>query len=111
MSLLTATLWAGSIRFPDVASQAGLNDAFYCGIDEEKNYILESLGGGVALFDFNRDGYLDAFFVTGSRFDGFPEGKEPTNPPLPQQPGRHVHPGDRESRFGTVGLGTGCMRG
>ena len=42
MSLLSATLWAGSIRFPDVASQAGLTDTFYCGIDEEKNYILES---------------------------------------------------------------------
>ena len=79
MSLLTGTLWAESIRFPDVASLSGLDDVFYCGIDEEKNYILESLGGGVALFDVNRDGYLDAFFVTGSRFGGFPDREEPTN--------------------------------
>ena len=101
MSLLSATLWAGSIRFPDVASQAGLTDTFYCGIDEEKNYILESLGGGVALFDFNRDGYLDAFFVTGSRFDGFPEGKEPTN---------HLYLNNRDGTFTRVTEKAGLAR-
>src|SRR5262249_46205613 len=41
--------------------------------------IIETLGGGVALFDYNNDGYLDVFFVTGSTLEGFPSGKEPSN--------------------------------
>ena len=87
---LGTKLWAGPISFPDVASEAGLNDVFYCGIDKEKNYILESLGGGVALFDFNRDDYLDAFFVTGSRLGGFAEAEEPTN---------HLYVNNRDGTF------------
>ena len=63
----------------DVAREAGLRDAFYCGNDEVKKYILETLGGGVALLDFDNDGYPDVFLVTGSRFEGFPSGREPTN--------------------------------
>src|SRR5205807_1056998 len=64
--------------FPDIAREAGLTDTFYCGSDEVKKYIIESLGGGGALFDYNNDGYPDAFFVTAARLEGFP-GKEPVN--------------------------------
>ena len=52
---------------------------FFCGDDEKKEYIIETLGGGVALFDYDKDGYPDAFFVTGSRLEGFSASKEPTN--------------------------------
>ncbi len=73
-------LFAGTpVQFVDIARSAGLNDTFYCGGDALKKYILETLGGGVALFDYDNDGYLDAFFVTGSTLEGFPPGKEPTN--------------------------------
>src|SRR5216684_1249884 len=78
VGLLGATL-APSIQFVDVAREAGLRDAFYCGNDEVKRYILETLGSGVALIDFDNDGYPDVFLVTGSRFEGFPSGGEPTN--------------------------------
>ena len=36
-------------------------------------------GGGVALLDFDRDGFLDAFFVSGSTMEGFPDGNHPSN--------------------------------
>jgi hypothetical protein len=68
-----------TIQFRDVARQAGLSDVFYCGNDELKKYILESLGSGVALIDYDNDGYPDVFFVTASRFEGFPAGAVPTN--------------------------------
>jgi hypothetical protein len=66
-------------QFVDVAEKAGLTDIFYCGSDSSKKYVIEALGGGVALLDYDNDGFPDAFFVTGSRLEGFPPGKEPTN--------------------------------
>ena len=70
---------AESLAFVDVAEDAGLRDIFRCGRDDRKDYILEALGGGVALLDFNRDGHLDAFFVSGSTMEGFPEGQHPSS--------------------------------
>ena len=98
---LGTMLRAGQISFPDVASEAGLNDVFYCGIDKEKNYILESLGGGVALFDFNRDEYVDAFFVTGSRLGGFAGPEEPTN---------HLYVNNRDGTFTRITGQAGLLR-
>ena len=33
-----------------------------------KRFLLEEMGGGVALFDFDNDGWLDIFLVNGSTF-------------------------------------------
>ena len=54
--------------FVDRARQSGLA-AFRdtCG-DLAKNYLLETLGSGVALFDYNHDGLLDVFLVNGSSY-------------------------------------------
>src|SRR6476620_8454353 len=74
--------WAATAQMPqlvDVAAKVGLTDIFYCGGDTAKKYIIEALGSGVALIDYDNDGYLDVFFVTGSRLEGFPKGREPTN--------------------------------
>jgi hypothetical protein len=35
----------------------------------EKRYILESMTGGVALFDYDNDGWLDIYFVNGSTME------------------------------------------
>ncbi len=64
--------------FRDIAAKAGLADPFFCGSDSVKKYIVESIGSGVALLDYDNDGLLDAFFVTASRFEPFPDGA-PTN--------------------------------
>ncbi len=79
-SVLLATALAGSQPvFVDVAAEAGLTDALVYGGDKRKDYILEALGGGVALLDYDRDGFLDAFFVSGSRMEGFPDGEAPSS--------------------------------
>ncbi len=81
-SLLFALLGMTGQRTPefvDIAAKSGLNDVFYCGSDTAKKYIIEALGGGVALIDYDNDGYLDVFFVSGSRLEGFPPGQEPSN--------------------------------
>jgi hypothetical protein len=75
--LLTAASFP--VVFVDEAARAGLTAIFICGDDERKNYIIETLGTGVALFDYNNDGLLDIFAVTASRLSGLSAGEEPTN--------------------------------
>ena len=76
---IVCLLATSPVQFTDIARSAGLNDIFYCGGDTAKKYIIETLGGGVALFDYDNDGYVDAFFVTGSVLEGFPTERQPTN--------------------------------
>jgi hypothetical protein len=47
--------------FRDVTAEAGI--AFRHHAAPEKKYIVESMSGGVALFDFDRDNLLDIYFV------------------------------------------------
>ena len=77
--LFGANVFGAAPKFTDIASEAGLTHTFYCGRDDQKDYIIETLGGGVALLDYDQDGYLDAFFVTGSTLEDFPPGKQPSN--------------------------------
>jgi len=57
---LTAFL-AASVQFNDITSSSGIT--FKHALSPEKKYIAESMSGGVALFDYDNDGYLDIFFV------------------------------------------------
>jgi len=41
-----------AIRYVDVALHAGLKDIFYCGGEKTKDYIVETLGSGVAFIDY-----------------------------------------------------------
>ncbi len=61
-------------RFVDVAEQAGLHAPLIYGAPNHKTYILETVGCGCALFDYDNDGWLDIFLLSGSRLEGPPEG-------------------------------------
>ena len=64
---------ASSISFTDVAREAGLvHPSIFGGIDR-KRYIIETNGAGVALVDVDRDGWLDALVLAGTRLDGAPD--------------------------------------
>ncbi|MBV9296587.1 MAG: VCBS repeat-containing protein, partial [Acidobacteriaceae bacterium] len=60
--------------FTDVASQAGLHAPLIYGPVEHKTYIMETVGCGCAFFDYDNDGWLDVFLLSGTRFEGSPEG-------------------------------------
>jgi hypothetical protein len=49
------------LLFRDVAAEAGISFRHHAA--PEKKYIVESMSGGVALFDFDRDGRTDIYFV------------------------------------------------
>ena len=51
--------------FRDIAKEAGLTDSFPNGGDKTKEYIIETTGSGVAFIDYDNDGYLDIFVVSG----------------------------------------------
>jgi enediyne biosynthesis protein E4 len=74
------------VRFTDVAANAGLvHPSIYGGVDR-KRFIIETNGAGVALLDYDRDGWLDALVLSGTRLAegerrdaAFPPGQAPTN--------------------------------
>lgn len=55
------------VHFTDITEQAGIT--FRHVASPEKRYIVESMSGGVALFDYDNDGYLDIFFVNSLTVD------------------------------------------
>ena len=60
-------------QFTDVAKTAGLTaPTIYGGIDKIK-FIIESMGGGCAFFDYDNDGWMDIFILGGSRLEGAPQ--------------------------------------
>ncbi len=57
---------APGVRYVDVARAAGLAAFRHVSGSPAKDYILEATGSGVALVDFDNDGWLDAYLVNGS---------------------------------------------
>ncbi|HEY0795188.1 MAG TPA: CRTAC1 family protein [Acidisarcina sp.] len=56
----------GPAWFVDMAGQAGIAVRNVNGGLESKRYIIESTGSGVAIIDYDRDGWPDIFIVNGS---------------------------------------------
>jgi enediyne biosynthesis protein E4 len=65
--------------FIDVAQKAGLTMMNVFGGKDTKKYIIETTGTGVAIFDYDNDGWPDIFLVNGTTLEGFPSGQAPTN--------------------------------
>src|SRR5437588_6325495 len=65
---------AVSAQFVDVTRAAGIDFHLTCG-SPEKRYIMESMCGGIALFDYDNDGWIDIFLVNGSTLEDLRSGK------------------------------------
>ena len=55
-------------RFTDVGRQAGLNEIVVCGHVDRCDYIIETMSCGAAFIDFDNDGWIDIFILSGSRY-------------------------------------------
>ena len=65
--------------FSDVARAAGLTAVTTYGGQRANKYLLETTGCGVAMLDYDNDGFVDLFFVNGTTLEGFAQGTEPTS--------------------------------
>ncbi len=61
-------------HFVDVAASAGLTTPTIYGGVESKKYILEATGCGCAFTDYDNDGWMDIFILSGTRLEGVPPG-------------------------------------
>src|SRR5262249_53876122 len=66
------------------------------GIDTKK-YIIETTGTGVAIFDYDNDGWPDIFIVNGTRL----------NTPVAQAPGSHLYHNNHDGTFTDVTVKSG----
>ena len=67
------------IAFTNIARQAGLDMTTVFGARDKNTFLVETTGTGVAMIDYDGDGWVDLFFVNGSTLDGSPRGAVPTN--------------------------------
>ncbi len=72
MLLLSSPAWmingpAIDVHFTDITEKAGIK--FTHVSSPEKKYVVESMSGGVALFDYDGDGYLDLYLVNSLTVD------------------------------------------
>jgi hypothetical protein len=65
-------LWAQLPQFKDVSREVGLTVPHISTPD--KQYIVESMSGGVGLIDCDNDGKLDIIVANGSTIDHFRQG-------------------------------------
>src|SRR6516164_10306170 len=57
-------------HFVDVAAIAGLRAPTIYGDEESNKYIVESTGCGCAFIDYDNDGWMDLFVLSGTRLEG-----------------------------------------
>jgi hypothetical protein len=65
--------------FVDEAEKAGLTMKNVFGGVDTKKFIIETTGTGVAIFDYDNDGWPDIFIVNGTTLDPLPGAQPPTN--------------------------------
>jgi len=67
------------VHFTDMAQKAGLTAPVIFGGETTKKYIIETTGTGVAIFDYDNDGWPDIFVVNGTTLEALGSNKTPTS--------------------------------
>ena len=86
-------------KFTDVAYAAGLRTPTICGAIGRVDYIVETMGCGVAFLDYDNDGWLDIFVLSGTSLGGPPPGA-----------GNRLYKNNRDGTFTDVTQTAGLAR-
>ena len=97
------------IQFRDVAQQAGLTTI--PNFAAEKRYLVEMMGGGIALFDCDNDGKLDILVVNDSTIDRYLQGGDPMVTLYHQDANMHFTDITQQAGLRTRGWGMGVTIG
>jgi enediyne biosynthesis protein E4 len=101
-SLDQLTAAPAGVQFVNVARQAGLNAKTIFGTEQKNKYLMETTGCGVAFFDYDNDGWLDIFFVNGTRFEAnYAPGEAPVS---------RLYKNNRDGTFTDVTVKAGVAR-
>ena len=87
-----------TVRFTDVAQEAGIDFVHFTGARGEK-LLPETMGGGAAFFDYDGDGDQDLLFVNGAPWP-HDDGGSPS-------PGHRLYANDGTGHFTEVTAGSG----
>ena len=97
------------VQFVDVAEEVGVVAQNVSG-DSEQTYLVDSMMGGSAFFDYDQDGDVDLYILNGSKVVGFPDQEHPRNTFYRNERGKFVDATD-EANLGDSGWGMGCAVG
>jgi hypothetical protein len=90
------------VQFVNVAREAGLRTKTIFGRENQNRFLLETTGCGVAFYDYDNDGWLDLFFVNGTRFEAnWTEADAPVS---------RLYKNNRDGTFTDVTLKSGLAR-
>jgi hypothetical protein len=84
------------LHYADVTQQAGINFVHSIG-DATLSNLVESVGGGAAWLDYDQDGYLDLYVVSGRFQPGLSEGPKPR-----EQSHNHLYHNNGDGTFTDV---------
>ena len=100
----------GKISFTDITAAAGLQFHHSDGRSGQR-YFLETVGSGAAFFDYNRDGWIDIYFVNGADLPGFRSPQSPTNRLYRNNTDGTFRDVTDSAGVGDTGYGAGCAVG
>jgi len=99
------------IDFRDIASDAGVTAENVSGVADNKHYILETTGNGVAIFDLDNDGLMDILLVNATTMDGKGRGEKSTSHLYRNLGNLHFIDVTQKAGLGKVGWGQGVCVG
>lgn len=86
--------------FVDVAQRAGLTARNVNGSETTKRYIVEATGSGVAILDYDHDGWPDIFLVNGMLLKD--KQRDPAAAPAQPAPTSHLYRNNHDGTFTDV---------
>jgi hypothetical protein len=100
----------GDIQFVDVSEATGVDFSHTDG-GGEKPYIVQTVTAGLALLDYDNDGWIDVYFLNGSEVPGSPLQSPPQNRLYRNLGNWRFQDVTAASGVGDVGYGMGVVAG